>query len=372
MSQSVRFGLPESVIAGMTTALTVVAMLLNSPLLTLPLLVVAPLFLVAVRRYLKRAPMGYITEGGTYSVINSTLTETVEGARTVEALGLQDNRISAFDTDIDVSAQAERYTMSLRNILFTLLGFAYDTPPIMVLSLGAVGYLNGWVTLGQITAAVLYMQALVEPLERLIRNVDRLQVGIASTSRLLGIADVPQDREAGDRLPADNRLVGAGPAVRVPERPRRAARRGPGPAAGGAAGDRRAERVGQVDARPAAVRDQRAADRVGDRRRGRADRAAAGRAADRGGPGHPGAPRLRRQRPGQHHPGPGVLAGLGGDRGAEDGRRLGLGGPAAAAAGHRARLGQHQADSGAGPADRAGPAGGRRPAHPGAGRGDVA
>ena len=93
MSQSVRFGLPESVIAGMTTLLTVVAMLINSLLLTLPLLVVSPIFFVAVRRYLKRAPMGYITEGGTYSMINSTLTETVEGARTVEALGLQDNRV---------------------------------------------------------------------------------------------------------------------------------------------------------------------------------------------------------------------------------------------------------------------------------------
>ena len=43
MSQSVRFGLPEAVIAGVTTVLTVVAMLLNSALLTLPLLVVAPL-----------------------------------------------------------------------------------------------------------------------------------------------------------------------------------------------------------------------------------------------------------------------------------------------------------------------------------------
>ena len=37
MSQSLRFGLPESVIAGMATLLTVVAMVLNSPLLTLPL-----------------------------------------------------------------------------------------------------------------------------------------------------------------------------------------------------------------------------------------------------------------------------------------------------------------------------------------------
>jgi ABC-type multidrug transport system fused ATPase/permease subunit len=208
MSMSVRFGLPESVIAGMTTLLTVVAMLLNSPLLTLPLLVTAPLLIFAARRYVKRAPKGYITEGGTYSQINSTFTETVEGARTVEALGLQRNRIEQGDQDIAVSAQAERYTMTLRNLLFMVIGFAYDTPLPMVLILGGIGYANGWVSLGQVTAATLYVQALVEPLDRLIRNVDRLQVGIASTSRLLGIAAVPQDREPGDELPMGNQLVG--------------------------------------------------------------------------------------------------------------------------------------------------------------------
>ncbi len=208
MSMSVRFGLPESVIAGMTTLLTVVAMLLNSPLLTLPLLVTAPLLIIAARRYIKRAPKGYITEGGTYSQINTTFTETVEGARTVEALGLQRTRIERGDSDIAVSGQAERYTMSLRNLLFIVIGFAYDTPLVMVLVLGAIGYTNGWVSLGQVTAATLYVQALVEPLDRLIRNVDRLQVGIASTCRLLGIAAVPQDREAGERLPLGNRLIG--------------------------------------------------------------------------------------------------------------------------------------------------------------------
>jgi ABC-type multidrug transport system fused ATPase/permease subunit len=208
MSMSVRFGLPESVIAGITTLLTVVAMLLNSPLLTLPLLVTAPLLIIAARRYVKRAPKGYITEGGTYSQINSTFTETVEGARTVEALGLQRNRIERGDEDIAVSAQAERYTMTLRNLLFAVIGFAYDTPLVMVLILGGIGYAQGWVSLGQVTAATLYVQALVEPLDRLIRNVDRLQVGIASTCRLLGIAAVPQDRETRDRLPVGNRLVG--------------------------------------------------------------------------------------------------------------------------------------------------------------------
>ncbi|SDR69047.1 ABC-type multidrug transport system, ATPase and permease component [Friedmanniella luteola] len=208
MSESVRFGLPEAIIAAMTTALTVVAMVLNSWLLALPLLVSMPLLWFSTRRYLARAPKGYITEGGTYSRINTTLTETIEGARTVEALGLQEIRTRTGDDDIAVSSQAERYTMALRNLLFGVLGIAFDTPQVLVLLVGAFGYVNGMVTLGQITTAVLYVQALIEPLERLIRNVDRLQVGVASTARLLGIASVPQDRVPGDALPLGNHLVG--------------------------------------------------------------------------------------------------------------------------------------------------------------------
>jgi ABC-type multidrug transport system fused ATPase/permease subunit len=208
MSESVRFGLPEMIIAAMTTLLTVVAMVLNSWLLALPLLVTMPLVWFSTRRYLARAPQGYITEGGTYSRINTSLTETIEGARTVEALGLQGRRVQVGDDDIAVSSQAERYTMALRNLLFGALGIAFDSPLVMVLLVGALGYVNGLVTLGQITAATLYVQALVEPLQRLIRNMDRLQVGVASTARLLGIASVPQDREAGDALPLGDHLVG--------------------------------------------------------------------------------------------------------------------------------------------------------------------
>src|SRR5919112_1071674 len=209
MSESVRYGLPEAVIAAVTAGLTVVAMMLNSLLLSVPLLLLIPLFLVSGWRYIARAPKGYIAEGGAYSQINSTLTETVEGARTIEALGLQPERIQRGDFDIAIAGQAERYTMALRNILFALLGFAYDTPVVIMLLVGSWGYFNGWVTLGQITAGTLYLQTLVEPLERLVRNLDRLQIGIASTTRLLGIAAVPQDREAGDERPVGTKVSAA-------------------------------------------------------------------------------------------------------------------------------------------------------------------
>ncbi|MEO5744791.1 MAG: ABC transporter ATP-binding protein, partial [Terracoccus sp.] len=110
--------------------------------------------------------------------------------------------------DIAVSSQAERYTMTLRNLLFIVMDIAFSLPRVLVLLLGAVGYTQGWATLGQITAAILYTEALWGPFDMLVHTVDRVQVGIASTTRLLGIATVPADREAGEHLPEGRDLVG--------------------------------------------------------------------------------------------------------------------------------------------------------------------
>jgi ABC-type multidrug transport system fused ATPase/permease subunit len=208
MSRSVQYGVPMSIISGLTVVLSIIAMLLNSLVLAVPSLLVIGLAYPQVRNYLRKAPKGYINEGATYSRINSTLTETVEGARTVEALGLADRRVQAGDDDIDVSAQAERYTMTLRNLLFAVIDVAFNLPRVVTLLVGAWGYHEGWVSLGQITAAVLYVEALSGPLDRLVGEVDRLQVGAASTSRLLGIAQVPPDRVAGTDLPNGPELVG--------------------------------------------------------------------------------------------------------------------------------------------------------------------
>ena len=191
MSESVRWALPESIIASITVVLTLVAMVSNSPMLSLPSIVLMSLALIQVRRYLRRAGKGYLTEGGTYSRINTALTETVEGARTVEALGLARHRLRRGDEDIAVSAQAERYTMTLRNLLFAVMDVAFSTPRVLVLMLGSIGYAEGWATLGQITTAVLYTEALWGPFDMLVHTADRVQVGVASTTRLLGIATVP-------------------------------------------------------------------------------------------------------------------------------------------------------------------------------------
>ncbi|WP_409484073.1 ABC transporter ATP-binding protein [Arsenicicoccus dermatophilus] len=208
MSDAVRWALPESMVSGLTVVLTLVAMVSNSWLLALPSLVLLALALVQVRRYLRQAPAAYLTASGTYAQINTTLTETVEGARTVEALGLAEVRRAHGWRDLAESGQAERYTMSLRNLLFLVMDLAFSLPRALTLALGAYGCTRGWVTLGQITTALLYVEAVWGPFDRLVHTLDRVQVGMASTTRLLGIATVPPDREAGPDLPGGRDLVG--------------------------------------------------------------------------------------------------------------------------------------------------------------------
>ena len=208
MSESVRFAIPEFIIGTITVLLSLVAMLVNSWLLALPALVLMLLALPHVARYLRRAPAAYVTEGATYSAINTTLAETVEGARTVEALGLEEQRRRRSEDDIAVSAQAERYGMTLRNLLFGVMDMAFSLPRVLVLALGSWAYWRGLVSLGQVKAALLYMEMFYAPFDRLVSMVDRLQVGAASTTRLLGIAIVPPDRSPGESLPHGRELIG--------------------------------------------------------------------------------------------------------------------------------------------------------------------
>ena len=144
MSRSVQYGVPMAIISGLTVVLSIVAMLLNSVVLAVPsLLVIGAGLPAGDAATSQKAPKGYINEGATYSRINSTLTETVEGARTVEALGLADRRVQAGDDDIDISAQAERYTMTLRNLLFAVIDVAFNAPRVVTLLVGRVRLLPG-------------------------------------------------------------------------------------------------------------------------------------------------------------------------------------------------------------------------------------
>ena len=67
---------------------------------------------------------------------------------------------------------------------FPTVEVGYVLPVVATLLAGGWFYLEGWVTLGQAVAATLYVQQLIDPLDRLLSWLDELQVGGASLARL--------------------------------------------------------------------------------------------------------------------------------------------------------------------------------------------
>jgi ABC-type multidrug transport system fused ATPase/permease subunit len=207
VAETVRFAVPEVLIAAVTATLTLAAALVVAPRVALPCFVVAPLLLLSTRWYLNRARPGYLREMAAWSRLTGGITETVEGGRTVDALRLQQRRIRRTDDDIREQYAAERYTLFLRTVWFPVVEGAYVVPVTTAILAGGLLYARGLATLGEVTAVVLYMRQLVDPLDRVLSWLDHLQVGATSLARLLGVAQVPADREESGRRPADERLV---------------------------------------------------------------------------------------------------------------------------------------------------------------------
>ncbi|GGP11883.1 ABC transporter ATP-binding protein/permease [Nonomuraea glycinis] len=206
LSRTVRHAVPETLIALVTFTITVGALVLVGPLLMLPVLITSPLLYFTTRWYLKRARDGYLRENAAYAEMTEGLAETVEGARVIEALGLHQRRQERTDRDITRSYAAERYTLRLRTIWFPTVELGYVIPVVSTLLAGGLLYTRGWVTLDQVVTATLLAQQLIDPLDRFLMWIDELQVGGAAMSRLLGVANVPDDRAPTDDRPASELL----------------------------------------------------------------------------------------------------------------------------------------------------------------------
>ena len=207
LARTVRFAIPETLIAAVTTVLTVAAAVWVSPPAALALVAGVPAIVIGTRWYLRRAPQGYLRERAAYASMAGTVGETVDGGLTVDALGLTEHRVRQVDADLSEAYAAERYTLRLRTFWFPTAEIAYVLPVVAGVLWGGWLVQAGHASIGEVTAVILYAQQLADPVDRLISWLDEIQVGGASLARLVGIEAVPPDRFASGRLPAGDALA---------------------------------------------------------------------------------------------------------------------------------------------------------------------
>lgn len=199
---TVRFGVPRLLVTAATIVLTLVAAFATNALVAVGLLAGVPLLLAVTRWYLRRAAPAYLRESAAYATLNGTITESVEGARTVDALGLGARRRARVDADLREAFAAESRTLDLRSVLFPGVDVSFVLPVVAVLAWGAYLISTGDATVGAVTTIALYAMQIIHPIGELIFWLDEIQVGATSLARILGVADVAPDRTARDARPA--------------------------------------------------------------------------------------------------------------------------------------------------------------------------
>ncbi len=183
-------------------ATTIALLVLDWQFLLVPVLA-APLYWLAARQYLKKAPGRYAAERAAMADRARRVLEAIRGRATVRAFRMEPvmhDRIAESSLAVVDRGMTARMTMIVLQMWMTGIEF-------LILATGLfVGWLvvsSGNLSVGAVTAAMLMLIRLRGPLMMFMRVLDTVQSGYASLARIVGVvvdppAPVP-DAGAGDR-----------------------------------------------------------------------------------------------------------------------------------------------------------------------------
>lgn len=206
LSYTVRSGLPQLLVASVTAVLAIAALLWTAPVLGLALVPSIPILSLGTRWYLRRARSAYQEEMAAYARVNSDIQESVSAGRTIEAFRLGTARTVQTDRHITEWISWERKTLGLRTVFFGASEIGYVIPLVLTILLGGLLHIDGHLSVGAVTAAALYAQQLIGPVDTLLSWMDEVQVASASLSRVLGVHEVDPAPVTADE-PVDEQVM---------------------------------------------------------------------------------------------------------------------------------------------------------------------
>jgi len=194
LSRTVRFAMPEWLVAVVQALLTLIAMTIVSPLATVASLVSLPILFFSTRYYLHYATPGYRRERMSYATMSGSVSETAEGARTVDAHRLANRQAKRIEGNIRESFYSEMYTLLMRMVWFPTIESAFALAVATTLAWSGWLALHHDITIGAATTVTLYVVQINDPIDRIVSWLDELQVGQTSLARLVGVSVVRDDR----------------------------------------------------------------------------------------------------------------------------------------------------------------------------------
>lgn len=166
---------------------------------------------VVLRWYLRRARSAYLAQAAAHAEVADVLAGTAAGARTVEALGLQERRAADCSSAIAAATAAQLRTLRLRSVFFPTIDASTALAVGAAFGVGGLLYLDHQLSLGTVVAVVLYLRQLTTPIDTILIWVETLQSSAASFARIEGLASSAEpprrSAEGVTAVPTDQDIV---------------------------------------------------------------------------------------------------------------------------------------------------------------------
>ena len=205
MGELIQFGLLQFLSAVLLVFMALILLFILSWQLTLLVLVVFPIIVVASVRFQRDSNKAYLQVRERVGSNLSALQEGISGVRVIQAFGREDEQSRRFQQSNTSLFDTHMHSIRISMWYFALVEFCGVLATAGMIGVGGWLVHRGSVSLGVVTAFVLLLSSLFEPVQQLSQLYNTVQSAGAALQKLYGILDtVPEVDEASDavELPA--------------------------------------------------------------------------------------------------------------------------------------------------------------------------
>jgi ATP-binding cassette subfamily B protein len=210
LTELVREALIEVIGSALQIVLTITALLILSPTLAAVSLVALPILVGSSWSF-------HHSAGRVYHAIRDRVAETLTavqeglaGVRVVQAFRREQRTLERYRPRSQAQVKAWRRASFVNIRLFALLPAAQAVALIAVLLVAATMYEHGSISIGTITAFVLYLVQLFDPIGRFTEWLGDFRQGLAALAKIVGLLEAPNaivERASPVELPREGVLA---------------------------------------------------------------------------------------------------------------------------------------------------------------------
>jgi ATP-binding cassette, subfamily B, bacterial len=191
LNELVREALVEVAGSALQIVLTVVVLAFLSPKLALISLVALPILIASSWSFHHGAGRAYHAIRDRVAETLTALQEGLAGVRVVQAFRREKRTLDHYHPRSQAQVHAWRRASFVNIRLFAFLPLAQAAALIVVLLAASSMYTHGEISIGTITAFVLYLIQLFDPIGRFTEWLGEFRQGLAALSKIVGLLEVP-------------------------------------------------------------------------------------------------------------------------------------------------------------------------------------